>query len=74
MASETIGQRMRRLRSEAGLSPTFCAAAVGVSAMAWVHWEAGTRTPRGDRLPAIAEALGTTVYALLAGTQEVAAP
>lgn len=59
-----IGAEIRRRRERKGLSVAEVAESVGVPAPTWYHWEAGRQMPL-ERLPAIAEALGCKVKALI---------
>jgi len=59
-----IGAEIRRRRERAKLTVVEAAAAAGVPAPTWYHWEAGRYLPL-DRLPAIAGALGCKVRMLI---------
>jgi len=59
-----VGARIRDRRERMRLSVEEAAAAAGVAAPTWYHWESGLRSPM-DRLPAIAAALGCKPRALL---------
>jgi transcriptional regulator with XRE-family HTH domain len=50
-------ERRRRIRERAGVSRRTVAAAVGVTPSALAFYEAGKRTPRGERLAKYLEAL-----------------
>lgn len=54
----TIGQSIRRLRREAGLTHADLAARIGVSRSTVALWERGRSQPRVGALDGIAEALG----------------
>lgn len=61
-----IGEKIRRLRTERGLSQKELATLIGVTAGAVGNWEAGTReTVRGEALFKLADALGVGVEDLL---------
>lgn len=57
-ASEALGQRLNRLRREAGLTLAEVAAMLGVSKPTVWAWEKGKARPLPERLAAIAAALG----------------
>lgn len=59
-----VGAIMRRLRERRKLSVADAAAAAGVAAPTWYHWESGERSAL-DRLPDVARALGCQPRALL---------
>jgi DNA-binding XRE family transcriptional regulator len=62
-----IKDRLKRLRTAAGLTQQALATAAGLSISAVIHIEKGRiPDPRGSTLKALASALGTTVDALLA--------
>lgn len=61
--SEAVGAGIRQRRLKKGLTAEQAAAAAGVPAPTWYHFEAGKLTI--DRLPAIAEALGCSLRSLL---------
>ncbi len=54
-------QGIRALRLKKKLSQNELAKMVGTTQAAVAMWEAGTRMPRSEKLPAIAEALGCNV-------------
>lgn len=56
-----IHARILELRTEAGLSQEDLASAVGVDKTAVSHWENGVSSPKGSRLPAVANALGVSI-------------
>lgn len=64
--------RIELLRRQKGLSVKELAALVGVTGGAVSQWENGTKSPRRDRLEALADALDTTVD-YLQGKEEKAA-
>ena len=49
----------RAIRKAAGLSQGELAEAIGVTRQAVSHWEAGTRTPKGDLLDRYVSAIRT---------------
>ena len=51
----TIGERIRRLRQEKGLTQEAVAAALGISRQAIAKWESGQSTPSTDNLLKLAE-------------------
>jgi len=55
---ETIGDLVRDVRREAGLSQAQLAAALGTTQSAVSRWERGHDTPRADTLAAILRACG----------------
>ena len=61
----TLGQRIRRLRSAAGLSQYALARAAGIDRVTLVRLEKGEQTPRYKTLGAIAKALKVDVSDLL---------
>lgn len=56
-----IHQRIKTLRTEAGLSQRALAAKCGVDETAVSHWENGASAPNGNRLALVADALGVSV-------------
>lgn len=67
--SET-GKRIAEARERLGMTQTELAKIVGVSQPTIAFWEREASAPRGEYLPALAEALGTSVDALLVGDEE----
>ena len=61
----TLGQRIRRLRSAAGLSQDALARAASIGRVTLVRLEKGEQTPRFKTLGAIARALGVDVSELV---------
>jgi DNA-binding XRE family transcriptional regulator len=61
---ETMGQRLRRLRQEAGFTQAQLAAAAGVPIGTLRNWEQGLRTPRLDTAAKVALALAVSIDAL----------
>lgn len=61
-----FGTTLRRLREAAGLTQQQLADQAGISKRTLEGWEQGRNRPRLDVLPALAEALGVAVGALLA--------
>lgn len=62
-----VGGRIRVLRDNKGLSDIELAVILGVTRNAVTQWETGRAMPKPQKLPAIAEALDTTVEWLLVG-------
>ena len=63
-AGEALGQRLNRLRREAGLTLADVAATLAVSKATVWAWEKGRARPLPERLDAIAAALGAAPEAL----------
>lgn len=61
---ETLGQKIKRLREDKGLSQSALARLLGVAPQAVQKWE-GTGVPRMQRLEAIAAVLGVTAAYLM---------
>lgn len=61
----SIGEKIRLLRKNQGLSQAALAEKLFVTSQAVGQWESGKTVPDADRLPEIAAALHTTVAALL---------
>lgn len=69
---ESIGERIRRLRTEASLSQQRVADAVGVSRVAVTKWESGqTKDMRHESLIGLAKLFGITLGELLSGVSDV---
>lgn len=62
---ETFGQRLARLRKDAGYSQRSLAAEIGISQRMVAYYEAQGNRPPAQLLPTIADALGLTVDQLL---------
>ena len=62
---QTLGQRIRRLRTAAGLSQDALARAAGIGRVTLVRLEKSEQTPGFETLGAIAKALGVDVADLL---------
>jgi transcriptional regulator with XRE-family HTH domain len=60
-----FGDRLTRLREEAGLSQTQLAEKLGVTQQAIAHWERRSSAVRSDTLGKLADALGIPVHELL---------
>lgn len=56
---------LRRRRDKAGLLLADVAREVNVATVTVYQWEAGSRSPRIEDLPALAKALGCSVRALM---------
>lgn len=54
---DTFGERLKQAREEAGMSQEALAEALGVVRRTVAGYEAGTKSPRLDRLPRISEVL-----------------
>jgi len=67
---ETLGSRLRFARSAAGLSQEAVAKQFGISRVSVTQWEADKTSPDRDKLPALAELLGTTMPWLMQGQGE----
>jgi transcriptional regulator with XRE-family HTH domain len=61
MAKETMGQRLQRLRKEAGLSQSALARATGIPVTTIRGWEQDRRLPRIDSALKVARALGISL-------------
>lgn len=61
----TLGQRLRRLRTEAGLSQTAVAQAAGIGRVTLSRLEHGEQSPRYETLMALSRALGCEPAALM---------
>ena len=59
-----VAARIRERRLKKKISVEDAAAAAGVSAQAWYHWEKGTHLPL-EALPKAARALGCSVRSLI---------
>lgn len=70
----TIGENIRRLRIEAGLTQEELARAVGVVKQAIGNYERGDREPDLTTLPCIADALGVSMARLLGEAPPEAPP
>ena len=71
-AASAYGLHLAGLRHAAGLTQQQLAAAVGVKQSNIAFWERAAKPPRGEVLPALAEALGVTVGELLSINPETA--
>jgi DNA-binding XRE family transcriptional regulator len=63
----SLGERVREVRTAAGMTQGQLASAAGVSRLTVVRLESGEQSPRYDTLVAIAEALGRAPAELLLG-------
>src|SRR2546422_45336 len=73
-AAETFGERLARLREDAGLSQSALARRVGVSQSAISQMEAGDRSPSYGMLLQLADALGVSVAYLVGADVEQLSP
>lgn len=64
----TIGERIKAARERAGLTQVQLGEKVGVSGVAIMRYEKGTREPRYDQLKRISDALGISIYELFDGS------
>lgn len=71
--SETMAERIQRLRKAAGYSQNTLAKRLGITRNAIIKWEQGESTP-SRRLAELAVLLGTTSDYLLTGKDELDAP
>lgn len=62
-----IHQRIKELREQKGLSQEALGKLVGVKWQSVQQWENGKSAPSRDRMPVVAEALGTTTEYLMYG-------
>lgn len=60
-----LGARLASARIAAGLTQAQAAQAAGIPYRSVQCWEQGTRSPRVDKLPALAKVYGVTLDALL---------
>lgn len=65
--SETLPQRLRRLRQERGLSRAALSAKVGASTPSVWAWETGKTVPRRNNLVVLADAFGVSEQELTVG-------
>lgn len=65
-AAADYGAHLASLRQSAGLTQQQLADAVGVKQSNIAFWERAAKPPRGEVLPALADALGVTIDQLLA--------
>lgn len=61
----TIGQRIKTVREQAGITQAALGEKIGVSGVAIMRYEKGTRQPRLEQLDAIADALNVSPFYLL---------
>jgi transcriptional regulator with XRE-family HTH domain len=73
MRKETMGQRLQRLRREAGLSQRGLADRAGVPIGTLRNWEQGRREPYFSTAVRVAMALGVTLDELAARADEAEA-
>ena len=66
---ETLGERIRRLRREQGVSMAHFAARIGVSKPTLLKWEKGMVLPRQTKVRGIARALGVPETELIYGSK-----
>lgn len=72
--SESIGERIRRLREARGMQQVDLADAIGARPHAMWRYESGGVVPGAERLAQIASVLGTTSQYLLRGEEEESGP
>jgi transcriptional regulator with XRE-family HTH domain len=65
------GERMRKLRLDAGISQYELARLVGEPQPNIAYWELSDKPPRSDVLPKLAKALGVQIEYLLNGNTEI---
>ncbi|WP_334405047.1 helix-turn-helix domain-containing protein [Bradyrhizobium sp. AZCC 2289] len=65
--SADFGSRLRQLRRDRSMTAVDLAKRVKVTPPAIWHWEHRGRTPKGDRLQAVADALGVSLATLEGG-------
>lgn len=68
MTTTTLGQRIRKVRVDAGLSQQTLAVATGVSLRAVSYWETDARSPSHEPLKRISGLTGCDLWWLLHGT------
>jgi transcriptional regulator with XRE-family HTH domain len=69
---QTLGQRIKLQRKRLGLSTAAAARRAGVTRDTLAAWEAGTSTPRANRLLTLAGVLETSIGWLLEGKGDCA--
>jgi len=69
--AETIGERLRRVRKDAGLSGPSLAKHLGVSAQTVSEWERDKYLPEAARLAVLAQLLHISVDYLLTGRKDL---
>ena len=72
--SERLGERLRQLRKQHGLTQRDVAEKLGVSTPALCRWETGQTLPRKSNIHAFAEAFDLSEADLLSGLADNAAP
>lgn len=70
----SIAKRMKRIRTERGLSQEKLAEQLNVSRQTVSKWENGLAVPSGDNLNQLGKALGVSVDFLLNGERALSAP
>ena len=70
----SIAKRMKRIRTERGLSQERLAEQLNVSRQTVSKWENGLAVPSGDNLNQLGKALGVSVDFLLNGERALSAP
>lgn len=71
--SESIGERIARLRDERELTQKEVAEELNVSSQALSQYELGRRSPGSDSLIRLAEIFGVSLNYLMTGTEELGA-
>lgn len=69
MVLEELGERIKRLRKEHGMSQTALAEAIGATQGAVSQWEMGAMEPKSRQITRLAEALHVSADYLLGRTQ-----
>lgn len=67
---ETLGVRLKRLRTSKKITQQKLADAIGVSKTSVIYWEKDENTPKHDSLTALAKVLGTTTDWLTSGKED----
>lgn len=65
----TIGQRIKQLRTKLGLKQEEIAKKIGVTGVAFGNWERDVNTPKGEHLTAVCKILKTTPDYIISGKE-----